>query len=51
VKQQQQQKNGFEECHIAPGARTEKHHLTPEVKMANEIVYDNVRDKLYPPFL
>jgi hypothetical protein len=25
-------KNGFEECHIALGVRTEKGHLAPEVK-------------------
>jgi hypothetical protein len=42
-------KNRFEECHIAPGVRPGKGHLTPEVKMANEIVYDHVWDKLYPP--
>jgi hypothetical protein len=28
--------------------RAEKDHLAPEVKMANEIVYDHVGDKLYP---
>jgi hypothetical protein len=36
----------FEECHVAPGARPEKGHLAPEVKMANEIVCDHVWDKL-----
>jgi hypothetical protein len=45
------QKNGFEECHVAPGVRPEKDHLTPEIKIANEIVCDHVWDKLYPPFL
>jgi hypothetical protein len=44
-------KSGFEEHHIALGVRPEKDHLTPEVKMANEIVCDHVWDKLYPPFL
>jgi hypothetical protein len=31
------------------GARPEKGHLAPEVKEANEIAYDYVWDKLYPP--
>jgi hypothetical protein len=44
------QKNGFEECHIAPGVRPGKGHLTPEVKMASEIVCDHVWDKLSPHF-
>jgi hypothetical protein len=51
VKQQQQQKTRFEECQVAPGARPEECHLTPEVKVANKIVCDHVWDKLYPPFL
>jgi hypothetical protein len=43
-------KNRFEECQVASGARSEKGHLTPEIKIANEIVCDhNVWDKLYPP--
>jgi hypothetical protein len=42
---------GFEEYQVASGVRPEKGHLTPEVKMANEIVCDHVRDRLYPPFL
>jgi hypothetical protein len=41
----------FEECHIAPGVRPEKGHLTPDVKMVNDIVCDHVWDKLYPPLL
>jgi hypothetical protein len=44
-------KSRFEECQVAPGVRPEKGHLTPEVKMANEIICDHVRDKLHPPFL
>jgi hypothetical protein len=44
-------KNRFEECQVAPGARPEKGHLTPEVKMAKEIICDHVWDKPYPPFL
>jgi hypothetical protein len=43
------QKNGFEECQVAPGGRPEKGHLAPEVKMANEIARDHVWDKLDPP--
>jgi hypothetical protein len=46
-----QNKNRFEECQAAPGVRPEKGHLTPEVKMANEIVCDHAWDKLCPPFL
>jgi hypothetical protein len=46
-----QNKNGFKECQVAPGARPEKAHLTPEVKIANEIICDHVWDKMYPPFL
>jgi hypothetical protein len=45
------EKNRFEECHLAPGVRPEKSHLAPEVKMTNEIVCDQVWDKLYPQFL
>jgi hypothetical protein len=41
----------FEECQIAPGASHEKGHLTPEFKMANEIVCDHVGDKFHPWFL
>jgi hypothetical protein len=33
------------------GVRSEKGHLTPEVKVVNEIECDHVWDKLYPPFL
>jgi hypothetical protein len=40
------QNNRFEECHRAPGMRPEKGHLTPEVKIANEIVCDHGWDKL-----
>jgi hypothetical protein len=36
---------------MSPGVRPEKCHLTPEVKMVNEIACDHVWDKLYPPFL
>jgi hypothetical protein len=46
-----QKKNRFEECQIAPGARPEKCHLPAEVKVVDEIAYDHVWDKLYPPFL
>jgi hypothetical protein len=38
-------KNGFKKYHIAPGVRPEKGHLFPDVKMANEIVYDHIWDK------
>jgi hypothetical protein len=31
-----------------PGLRPEKGQLTPDVKIANEIVCDHVWDKLYP---
>jgi hypothetical protein len=41
----------FVECHIAPGVQPEKDCLTPELKMANEIICDHVWDKLYPPSL
>jgi hypothetical protein len=34
---------------VALGARPEKGHLAPEVKIANEIICDHVWDKLYPP--
>jgi hypothetical protein len=44
-------KTGFEECQVAPGARPDKGHLAPEVRMANEIVCDHVWEKLYLPFL
>jgi hypothetical protein len=46
-----QKKPRFEECQVAPGARPEKGHFAPEVKMANEIICDHVWDKLYSPFL
>jgi hypothetical protein len=46
-----QNKNGFEECHIAPGGRPEKGHLASEVKIANDIICDCVWKKLYPSFL
>jgi hypothetical protein len=36
---------------ILPGARPKKSHLVPEVRAANEITRDYVRDKLYPSFL
>jgi predicted membrane protein len=36
---------------MSPGVRPEKGHLTPEVKMANEIACDHVWDKLYSSFL
>jgi hypothetical protein len=42
----QKKKNGFEECHVTPGARPGKGHLAPEVKMANGIVCDHVWEKL-----
>jgi hypothetical protein len=45
------EKSGFEECHIAPGVRPEKGHLTPEVKMANEIVCDVYGTSCPPAFL
>jgi hypothetical protein len=48
VKQQQQQKNRFEKCQVAPGQRLQKGYLAPEVKTANEIICDHVWDKLYP---
>jgi hypothetical protein len=38
----------FEECQIAPGVRPKKAHLILEVKIANEIICDQVWDKLYP---
>jgi hypothetical protein len=41
----------FGECHITPGVKPEKGHLTLEVKMANEIIYDHIWDKVYPPVL
>jgi hypothetical protein len=31
------------------GVKPEKGHLTPEVKVANEITCDHIRDNLYPP--
>jgi hypothetical protein len=43
------QKTRFEECQVAPGARPEMGHLTPEVKIASETVCDHVWDKLKPP--
>jgi hypothetical protein len=51
ISETKQTKNGFEECHVAPGVRQEKGHHTPEVRIANEIVCDHIWDKLYPPFL
>jgi hypothetical protein len=45
------QKIRLEACHVVPGVRPEKGHLTPEVKMANEIAFDYIWDELYPPFL
>jgi hypothetical protein len=48
--QHQNKKNGFGECHVAPGVRPEKDYLAPEVKMTSEIVCDHVWDKLSPPF-
>jgi hypothetical protein len=45
-----QQKNIFEECHVAPGVRPEKGYLTLKIKIANEIVCDHVWDKLSPHF-
>jgi hypothetical protein len=50
-KSETNKKTGFEECQVAPGARPDKGHLTPQVKIANEIICDHVWDKLYPPFL
>jgi hypothetical protein len=35
------QKSGFEECQVAPGATPENGHLAPEIKMANEIIRDH----------
>jgi hypothetical protein len=32
VKQKRKEKNGFEECQVAPGVRPKKGHLEPEVK-------------------
>jgi hypothetical protein len=46
-----QKKTGFEEFKIAPGVRPKKVPPSPEVKMANEIVFDHVWDKLNPSFL
>jgi hypothetical protein len=34
---------------MSPGATLEKDHLTPEVKIANEIICDHVWNKLLPP--
>jgi hypothetical protein len=48
VKQTNKKTPAFEECQIAPGASHEKGHLTPEFKMANEIVCDHVGDKFHP---
>jgi hypothetical protein len=42
--------SGFEECQLAPGTRPKKGHLTPVVKIANEIICDHVWDKLHPHF-
>jgi hypothetical protein len=43
-----QRKTGVGECYL----ETEKGHLTPEAKAANEMTCDYVRDRLYPtPFL
>jgi hypothetical protein len=39
------QKKKFEECHIAPGVRPVKGHLTRKIKMANERVCEHVWDK------
>jgi hypothetical protein len=41
-----QRKTGLGECYL----ETEKGHLAPEVKTANEIACDYVWDKLYPTF-
>jgi hypothetical protein len=46
VKQQEQKRNEFEECQVAPGMRPEKDHLALEVKIANEIICEHVWDKL-----
>jgi hypothetical protein len=35
-------KNRFEKCHVAPGMRPQKSHLTPEVDVANEIICEHV---------
>jgi hypothetical protein len=43
-------KTRFEECLIAHGARPEKGHLDPDVKMTNEIVSGHVLDNLPPIF-
>jgi hypothetical protein len=43
---QTKKETGFEECHVATGARPEKVHLTPEVKIANDIICDHIWDKL-----
>jgi hypothetical protein len=34
---------------MSPGLRPEKGHLSPEVKVANEIACDHIWDKLYLP--
>jgi hypothetical protein len=36
---------------MLPGGRPEKGYLAPEIKIGNETAGDNVRDKLYSPFL
>jgi hypothetical protein len=36
------EKNRFEKCHVAPGMRPQKSHLTPEVDVANEIICEHV---------
>jgi hypothetical protein len=36
------QTNRFEECQVAPGARPEKGHLAPEVKIASERICDHI---------
>jgi hypothetical protein len=38
------EKNRFEECHVISGVTPEKGHLTPEIKIANEIICDHVWD-------
>jgi hypothetical protein len=48
---QNKAKKRFEECQVAPVARPEKGHLTPETKISNDIICDHVWDKMYPPFL
>jgi hypothetical protein len=48
---QNKAKQGFEEYQVAPGVRPEKGHLTPVVKIANELICEHIWDKLYPPFL